>query len=83
MSFENELRKRFNESFDSQTDEELVQSFNREVGNKGWTFARSVYLSCLREALFQRTIDISVVSNESGGLHLDKQVKLINKSLAF
>ncbi len=83
MSFKNELRKRFKRSFDLQIDEALTQAFNCEVGNKGWTFARSVYLSCLKEALSQRNIDISVVCNQSGGLNLRQKVKLVNQSFVF
>ncbi len=83
MSFEKELKKRFNESFHSQPDEELVQSFNREVGNKGWTFARSVYLFCLRKELSERNIDISVICDEPNKFNLHKKVKLVNKSFVF
>ncbi len=83
MSFEKELRKRFKKSFDLQTDEELTQAFNREVGNKGWTFARSVYLSCLQEALSLRNIDISVICDKPDRFSLHQKVKLVNKSFVF
>lgn len=38
----------------TQTDEELIQTFNKQVNNPGWVTRRGYYLSCLREELHRR-----------------------------
>jgi len=70
----------FRESFDRKTNEDLVQSFNKEVGVKGWVSIRGSYLKALREVFTSRCIDISSVYNGSEFL-LDKKVKMEDNSL--
>jgi hypothetical protein len=53
--------------FDDMTDGQLMDAFNREVGNSGWTSSRSSYLVALREEFEKRKIvvtDKKVLVNE-------------------
>lgn len=58
------------------TTEELVNLFNREVGNPGWVHARAIFLETLRNEFLARDIDVSAVCNESGGFQLSRTVTL-------
>ena len=66
-----------------ETNKELVQSFNREVGNPGWVITRSYYLRALREEFYGRNIDFSKAINDSGGFKLSKKVRLDNNKLVL
>lgn len=41
----------------------LIESFNRQVGNRGWTSARTAHNCALMNEFRHRGIDISVVSD--------------------
>ena len=56
-------------TFDTKTDDRLVQAYAKECGNPGWGSARAAYLSKLREAMLKR-FDCSAIINESGGFYL-------------
>jgi acetolactate synthase regulatory subunit len=56
--------------------EELVERFNREVGNRGWVSTRAIYLSELRSAMENAEINIKSVLNSSGGFNLNRKVEL-------
>ena len=43
--------------------QELVDAFNREVGNKGWGTARACYLAALHGALDERGVDYSEIGD--------------------
>ncbi|MER3328066.1 MAG: hypothetical protein RIF34_00705 [Candidatus Kapaibacterium sp.] len=70
----------FTKSFRKKTDEELVASFNREVGVKGWVSIRGSYLEAMRIVLAERGIDISSV-HDGTSTKLDKKVILKDKKL--
>jgi hypothetical protein len=78
-----DLYESFKRFFTKLSKQELVDKFNNEVGNRGWTSARSIYLHELREAMIDSGIDCSKVINESGGFNLDKNVKLLGNQLAY
>ena len=46
----------YKERFSSMTDGQLMDAFNREVGNSGWTSSRGMYFVALREELEKRKI---------------------------
>ena len=46
----------YKERFKSMTDGQLMDAFNREVGNSGWTSSRASYLVALREEFEKRKI---------------------------
>jgi hypothetical protein len=70
------LQKSFKSYFATMTKEELVDRFNHEVGNKGWVSARAIYLSELRSAMINIGLDLSAVTNESGGFNLDRHIEV-------
>lgn len=70
-------------SFDlsANSNEELVNLFNKEVDNSGWVSARPIFLQALRNELMVRGINISNVINETGGFNLSKKVELKENTL--
>lgn len=67
--------------FNSKTNQDLVEIFNNQVGNKGWVSAKAVFLQNLKNEFIHRHIDISNVLNETGGFNLNQNVNLINNKL--
>ena len=57
----NPIYKQFAEHFASASIQSLVDTFNHEVGNKGWAGMRSHYDKALVDEFIRRGIDISVV----------------------
>lgn len=57
--------------------EQLTIIFNREVGCRGWTYTRSVFLHELKNALSRAGIDYSCILNASGGFNLNNKVTLV------
>ncbi len=78
----NELLNEFRETMQNATDQELVNFFNKQVGNTGWGSARSYYLAALREEITKRDMDSSLIIH-AGGLRLSRKVKLSNGKLVF
>jgi len=70
----------FKERFEKMSDKELVDAFNEEVGNPGWTGARGAYLAALHSEFRERGFDFSEIGNEEE-LSLAKKVTLIVKKL--
>lgn len=64
--------------------EQLTEIFNREVGCRGWTYTRSVFLHELKNAFSKAGVDYSCVQNSSGGFNLNRKVVLnpVSSSLA-
>lgn len=54
---------RFAEKFITYTIEQLVELFNREVGNNGWSSMRAAQDCALMDEFKRRGIDITAVSN--------------------
>lgn len=59
-----ELFEEYMEQMDSYSDAELVEAFNRQVGNPGWGSARASYGSAIRAQLNKRNIDYSEVGDD-------------------
>ena len=49
--------------FAAATPQSLVESFNREVGNTGWTSVRANFIASLIDEFRNRGIDISAVND--------------------
>ena len=62
------------------TDSELIDAFNREVGNQGWVSYRGAYLSAIHKTFLKRGFDISEIGNEQV-LSFKRKVELIEKKL--
>ena len=78
----NELLNEFRETMQNATHQELVNFFNKQVGNTGWGSARSYYLAALREEITKRDMVSSLIIH-AGGLRLSRKVKLSNGKLVF
>jgi len=50
--------------FDSLSDEELIELFNKEVDNQGWGTARASYLAAIHHEFIKRKFDYSEIGNE-------------------
>lgn len=57
----NSLFTEFAERFASASLTSLVESFNAQVGNRGWSSARSAHDQALMEELVKRGVDVSAV----------------------
>ena len=60
----------------------LVDSFNREIGNMGWTSARAAHDKALIDELKRRGIDLSAVCNE-GSTSFAHKVKCVDNRLVL
>lgn len=49
--------------FAAATSQSLIESFNREVGNSGWTTMRASFIAALIDEFRNRGIDISAVND--------------------
>jgi len=58
------------------SNEELIDVFNCEVGNSGWTSSRASYLAALGEEFENRNYDYSDIG-DTGRLSFKNKVKLI------
>ena len=54
---------RFAEKFITYTIEQLIELFNREVGNNAWTSMRAAHDCALIDEFRRRNIDVSAISN--------------------
>jgi len=72
----NELYNEFEAMFATLTDDEVVSKFNRQVGNKGWTSAKVLYLTAIRDEFDVRKFDYSEIGE--GPLHVLSLTNLIN-----
>jgi len=68
----------FSEIFTKLSDDELIESFNKEVGNKGWVSARGYYLVALHSEFTTRGFDISKISYDDR-FSIKHRIRLIGK----
>ncbi len=61
-------------------DEELIDSFNHEVGNTGWTNSRAFYLKALKGEFDERNYDYSEIG-ENDTLSLKNKIYLQDKKI--
>lgn len=60
----NPLYNKFAAAFAADSIESLVESFNSQVGNRGWGSARAYHDLALIDELKKRGVDISAVSRD-------------------
>jgi hypothetical protein len=70
----------FIERFKAMSDIELIEAFNKEVGNPGWVSARAAYLMALHDEFVRRGFDYSSIGS-AAGLSLATRIKLIDKKI--
>jgi hypothetical protein len=75
-----ELMLEFQGKLMKYSDEELINAFNREVGNNGWCSARGSYLTAMHNEFDRRRIDYRAVG-DSVSLCFRQKVSLVNKCL--
>ena len=56
----------FVKKFGNFTNEELIEAFNKEIGNSGWVGARGAYLSALHREFKIRNIDHTEIGDDEG-----------------
>jgi hypothetical protein len=79
--YKKEKEKLYKEDLDffkKKNDKELIDIFNREVGNPGWTSSRVTYLAALYQEFNNRGYDYSAIGDKEG-LYLTHRVKLVGK----
>lgn len=59
------LTEKFEKNLISLSDQEVINSFNKEVGNTGWVAARAHFLKALINQFESREIDYSIIKNEN------------------
>ena len=59
----NKFYQEYAAHFAAASNQSLVESFNKEVGNTGWTSMRANYIAALIDELRNRGIDISSVND--------------------
>ncbi len=63
--------------FKELSDNELIEIFNAEVNNKGWTSQRGAYLSAILVEFKNRYFDYSMIGSENR-LSLKNKIKLVS-----
>lgn len=78
--YQTKIYKEFRSSFSEHCKYYLVNRFNSEVGSKGWTTKRSVFLIALMDEFIARDIDVSAV-HDTQSTSFDRAVFLFENSL--
>lgn len=65
----------FTSALDSLSNQELINRFNQEVGNSGWTCSRGEFLLALNRQFTDRGIDFSSIG-DGASLSLKNKIKL-------
>ncbi len=73
--------QKFKEFFINMSDEKLIATFNREVGNSGWVGARAFYLTAMHEELEKR-FDYSNIGDKKS-LSFAREIKLVDKKIVI
>lgn len=76
------LTEKFEKNLISLSDQEVINSFNKEVGNTGWVAARAHFLKALTNQFESREIDYSIIKNENT-ISFAKKVFLKEKKLHY
>ncbi len=66
--------------FKSLTDQEIIERFNEQIGNNGWTSSRGSYLAALHDEFLNRGFDFSAIGG-SESLSLRSKIRLSGKTL--
>ena len=83
----NDLSKNYQEfkdKFRSMSDSQLIDAFNREVGDSGWTGSRGAYLSALHNEFKNRHYDCAKIEGEEYNhptFSIAYKIKLVGKKI--
>ncbi|NLR93740.1 hypothetical protein [Flammeovirga agarivorans] len=81
MTFTEDFYLNSIEKLSSLSDDELIHSFNKEVGNLGWTSTRGAYLSALNDAISQRNFKGTPLIIKGGRMSIKRHISLRNNQL--
>lgn len=81
-SYAEERTRFYSEKFRSESISRLVETFNREVGSRGWTAERSYHDRALIGELVRRGVDVSAVS-DGAVTNFSRRVRFDEESLAL
>ncbi len=75
----------FTTALDALSNQELIDRFNQEVGNSGWTGSRGAFLVALSRQFTKRGIDFSLIGDGfslslKNNIQLDGKVILVSKT---
>lgn len=75
----------FTSTLDSLSNKELIDRFNQEVGNSGWTCSRGAFLVALSRQFAKRGIDFSSIGDQislslKNKIHLEGRIILVSKA---
>lgn len=66
----------------SYSDNELISTFNKEVGNSGWGTARASFLAVIHAEFIQRGFDYSAIGDEKC-LTFKNHITMENNTIKF
>ena len=69
------LYEEYTERFNTYTDQDIIEAFNREAGNCGWGTARASYLGALHHQFNHRNFDYTAIGDQSS-MSLKSKIKL-------
>jgi hypothetical protein len=72
----------FEQSFENDPDEKIVELLNNEIGKKTWGTARAGYILALSNTFSKRGIDFSIIGDWKS-ISLVKRVRLVGKHLHY
>jgi hypothetical protein len=72
----------FEQSFENEPDEKIVELLNNEIGKKTWGTARAGYILALSNTFSKRGIDFSIIGDWKS-ISLVKRVRLVGKHLHY
>lgn len=70
----------FKERFQKMTNEQLIETFNKDVGNPGWVSARARFQSALREEFENRGFEFSAIGDKRG-FSFSNKITLVGKKI--
>jgi hypothetical protein len=76
----NESYEQFKHRMENYSDEELIEAFNSQVGNRGSGYTMVNFLSAIHDEFKKRGYDFSAVGNKEE-LSFAKKVKLVGKKV--
>ena len=72
---------KYRELFAAMSDEEILNCFNHQVGNRGWTSSRGSYLAALHAEFNQRHWDYSEIGDKKA-ISLRHKIHLTGKRIS-
>ena len=79
MSYSENTFKQFKQSFKKMSVQELIDTFNNDLGKPGWVGAREAFYLALYDEFQNRGIDISEVRVR--GKNVKNRMKLVGKKV--